>query len=351
MTATAETTALAETVRRMLERVAPSTALVREDGLDALRHRVDTALDDEIGLAGLLVPESLGGLGGALSDAATVATELGRACAPSRFVTSTVLAGPLLADVGHAGPVGAACLVVPWSTAPGELHPRLTVVDGVVHGTVRSVAGVGDGLLVLPVTVDGETGVAIASTDAPGVRLDPVTSLDTTRPLTDVTLEGAPVQLLATGRRAIEALDAGLERAAVALAAEQVGLAAWCLATTVDHVQQRRQFGRLLGSFQALKHRLATLWIEVDSASVAAEAAATTTSDRAVLSCAAQSMCSEVALHAAEECIQMMGGIGMTWEHPAHLYLKRALVDLGALGTPEQHRQRLATLVDLPPAG
>lgn len=351
MTATAETTALADTVRRMLERVAPPTSLVREDGLAALRRRVDAALDDEIGLTDLLVPEGQGGLGGDLADAAAVATELGRACAPSDFITTTVVAGPLLADVGHVGPAGAACLVAPWDVSLGHLLPRLTVVDGRASGSVRSVVGMGDGLLVLPVVLDGEIGIAIAETDAPGVRLDPVTSLDTTRPLTDVTLDAAGVTVLATGQRAVDAIDAALERAAVALAAEQVGLASWCLATTVDHVQQRRQFGRLLGSFQALKHRLATLWIEVDSASVAAGAAAAATSDRAVLASVAQSMCSEVALHAAEECIQMLGGIGMTWEHPAHLYLKRALVDLSALGTPEQHRQRLATLVDLPPAG
>ncbi|MET0822239.1 MAG: acyl-CoA dehydrogenase family protein, partial [Aeromicrobium sp.] len=250
-----------------------------------------------------------------------------------------------------AGPTGTACLAVPWDTAPGELLPHLVAVDGLVSGSVRSVAGVGDGPLVLPVTVDGQTAVAIASVDAPGVGLAPVTSLDTTRPLTDVTLDGVAVQVLATGQRAVDALDAALERAVVALAAEQVGLASWCLSTTVAHVQQRRQFGRLLGSFQALKHRLANLWIEVESASVAAEAAATTTADRAVLASVAQSLCSEVALHTAEECIQMLGGIGMTWEHPAHVYLKRALVDLSALGTPEQHRQRLATLVDLPPAG
>ena len=119
MTATAESTALAETVRRMLERVAPATSLVHQDGLDALLRRVDAALDDEIGLAGLLVPESLGGLGGELSDAAAVATELGRACAPSRFVTSTVLAAPLLADVGHAGPVG---------DSPGPVDDHLDVL-------------------------------------------------------------------------------------------------------------------------------------------------------------------------------------------------------------------------------
>ncbi|NRQ49461.1 acyl-CoA/acyl-ACP dehydrogenase [Aeromicrobium sp. YC3-14] len=349
----AESTALAEAVRRMLADRAPATLLVREDGLPALHQRVDDALNHEIGLAGLLVPDDQGGLGGTLLDAAAVATELGRACAPSDFLTSTVLCGPLLADVGDPRPDAVACLVVPWDTAPdGPFRPTpgLTLTDDLLHGSVRSVAGATRAdVLVVPVLLAGEIAIATLSPTTAGVKLDDVTSLDTTRPLTDLTFDASPVTIVAGGEVASAALASALDRACVALAAEQVGLASWCLATTVAHVQQRRQFGRVLGSFQALKHRLAHLWIDVDSATVAAQAGATG-ADPDVMASVAQSLCSEVAVRAAEECIQMLGGIGMTWEHPAHLYLKRALVDLSALGTPEQHRGRLAGLVDLPPA-
>ncbi|AXT86927.1 hypothetical protein C6I20_13730 [Aeromicrobium sp. A1-2] len=119
--------------------------------------------------------------------------------------------------------------------------------------------------------------------------------------------------------------------------------------TTVEHVVQRRQFGQLLGGFQALKHRLAQAWIDVDSARFVADRAAVEGDpDLDLLVAVAQSMCSEVALQVAEECIQMHGGTGMTWEHPAHVYLKRALADVSALGSPEHHHASIAQLVHLP---
>ena len=110
--------------------------------------------------------------------------------------------------------------------------------------------------------------------------------------------------------------------------------------------------GRPVGSFQALKHRLADLWLEVSSAGATARYAADTyargAADTPIAAAVAQAYCSDVAAHAAEECIQQHGGIGMTWEYPAHLYLKRAKSDQLALGTPYHHRARLAELIDLP---
>jgi alkylation response protein AidB-like acyl-CoA dehydrogenase len=165
--------------------------------------------------------------------------------------------------------------------------------------------------------------------------------------------------VLAAGEAAEHAVSAALSTAAGLLASEQLGVAEWCLAATVDYVKQRRQFARPVGSFQALKHRLADLWAAIGQARTAARYAADCLAggspwgdphpDTAVAVAMAQSMCAEVAVHAAEECIQLHGGIGMTWEHPAHLYLKRARADLVALGTPGRHRADLAHLVDLPP--
>jgi alkylation response protein AidB-like acyl-CoA dehydrogenase len=176
-----------------------------------------------------------------------------------------------------------------------------------------------------------------------------VVSLDMTRQLADVSLDvasGDPV--LTDAEPAVrEALAVG----AALLPSEQLGLAQWCLETTVAYLKDRRQFGRVVGGFQALKHRLADLAIGVDSATAAARYAAAALAagdpDLPVATAVAQAYCSDLAVTAAEEAIQLHGGIGMTWEHPAHLYLKRAKADQIALGTPGAHRARLAGLVGL----
>ncbi len=139
---------------------------------------------------------------------------------------------------------------------------------------------------------------------------------------------------------------------AAILASEQLGVAQWCLDTTVDYLKTRHQFGRPVGSFQGLKHRLAELWVAVTQARAVARNAAGCVAegdpDAPIAVAVAQAHCSGVAVRAAEECVQMHGGIGFTWEHPAHLYLKRAKSDAIALGTPDRHRATLARLVDLP---
>jgi len=138
----------------------------------------------------------------------------------------------------------------------------------------------------------------------------------------------------------------------MALAAEQVGIARWCLETTVGYLQERRQFNRVLGSYQALKHRLAELFVMVDAAASAARYACSVPDpdapETAIATATAASYCSETALRAAEEALQLHGGIAMTWEHPVHLYLKRGKADHIARGLPSHHRQRLARYVDLP---
>jgi alkylation response protein AidB-like acyl-CoA dehydrogenase len=177
-------------------------------------------------------------------------------------------------------------------------------------------------------------------------------SLDMTRPIADLSLAGATGTLLATGSDAAHAIDQALELGAALLASEQVGVAQWCLDTTVEYLKVRKQFGRIVGGFQALKHRLADLFTQIESARATARyAAATATTgdpDRTIAASIAQAYCADVAVLAAEECIQLHGGIGMTWEYPAHLYLKRAKADHVGLGTPGMHHVRLADLVNLP---
>jgi alkylation response protein AidB-like acyl-CoA dehydrogenase len=315
------------------------------------------ALSGDLGLAGLLVPESLGGAGASAREAAVVLEELGRAVAPVPFLTSAVVATVLL---GHAGSdlAGAlasgertAALVVPFSTGVGGALPAVSLADGRVTGEVRSVAGAleADLLLVPVVTADGVDVLAVEAADA---TVAAVVSLDMTRQVADVTLSGAPGAVVATGREGRSAVHAALLTGAALLASEQVGVAQWCLESTVAHLKERRQFGRVVGGFQALKHRLADLFVEVESALAAARYAAAALAagdpDADVAASVAQAFCSDAAVHAAEEAIQLHGGIGMTWEHPAHLYLKRAKADQIALGTAGLHRGRLATLVDLP---
>jgi len=149
-------------------------------------------------------------------------------------------------------------------------------------------------------------------------------------------------------------VTAALTTGAALLASEQVGLAQWCLDSTVDYLRTRYQFGRQVGSFQALKHRLADLWTRVTQARAVARYAAARAGDgdeeEAIATALAQAYCSEAAVLAAEECVQLHGGIGFTWEHPAHLYLKRARSTAIALGTADRHRAALAALVDIPAA-
>jgi alkylation response protein AidB-like acyl-CoA dehydrogenase len=250
-----------------------------------------------------------------------------------------------------------AALAVPLSAPPGAEAAAVTVGDGGrLNGRVRSVAGALEAdVLLVPAAGGGGTSVhAVWVGDA---TIAPVTSLDMTRQLADVTVDSAAGERVLAAPAGAAAVRRALEAGAALLASEQVGIAQWCLATTVAYLKERRQFGRVVGSFQALKHRLADLYVATESAAAAARYAAVTTAaddpDRAVARAVAAAFCGDVAVRAAEEAVQLHGGIGMTWEHPAHLYLKRAKADQIALGTPGSHRARLAELVDLaaPAAG
>lgn len=316
------------------------------------------ALADDLGVAGLLVPEDRGGAGASAREAAVVMEQIGRAVAPVPYLTSAVVATTLLCEAGGgdlltslAEGTATAALTLPLSTGPGGPLPDIACTGGALHGRVRSVAGaIGADVLLVPVpTGDGADVYAVVGDRA---TVTPVPSLDMTRQVADVHLDGAVGDLVLSGRPASDAVQYALLVGGALLAAEQVGLARWCLDSTVDHLKERRQFGRVVGGYQALKHRLADLYVEVEGADAAATYAAATLAegdpDTAVAATVAQACCSLVAVHCAEEALQLHGGIGMTWEHPVHLRLKRAKADEIALGSPGAHRARLAELVDLP---
>ena len=311
----------------------------------------------ELGVAGLLVPESLGGAGASTREAAVVMEEIGRAVAPVPFLSSAVLATVALLRAGDTDTVSAlasgavtAALVVPLSTAPWDpVTEPVSGADG-VSGQVTSVAGAAEAdVLVVPVAAANGIELHTVSRHDTSVEVLPRLSLDMTRPLADVRLSGAASTFVGAGT---DALAAALQTGAALLASEQLGLAQWCLDTALAYVKERKQFGRAIGSFQAIKHRLADLWFEVSSVTSAARYAADTSArgddDAAIAASIAQAYCSGAAVHVAEECVQLHGGIGMTWEYPAHLFLKRAKSDQLALGTAYRHRSRLADLVDLP---
>ncbi|OBH55526.1 acyl-CoA dehydrogenase family protein [Mycobacterium sp. E2479] len=314
-------------------------------------------LATELGVAGLLVPESLGGADASVREAAVVMEEIGRAVAPVPYLSSAVLATIALLRAGDTATVPAlargeltAALVVPLSSAPGDPVTAVSAEADGLSGSVSSVAGA-DVADVLVVPVAGREGLELhtVARDAAGVRISPLLLLDMTRPLAAVSFSGSPSSRVGAGDQPIaEAIRTG----AALLASEQLGVAQWCFETTLEYVRQRRQFGRTIGSYQAIKHRLADLWFEVGAATAAARYAADTCArgaeDADAAAAIAQAYCGEVAVHAAEECIQLHGGIGMTWEYPAHLYLKRAKSDQLAFGTGYRHRARLAELVDLP---
>ena len=324
------------------------------------------ALAADLGGAGLLIPEASGGAGASYREAAVVAEETGRAVAPVPFLGSAVVATAALLSADDDELLAAladgavtAALTIPFAAGPAAPEPTARIAASPpgepgyrLYGTV---AGIADALPadVLLVPADGVPyGLyAVPAGDA-GVSLSPVVSLDMTRQLADLTLDGAAGRRVASGETARRAVAAALTAGAAVLASEQLGVAERCLEMTVAYLKERRQFGRPIGSFQALKHRVADVWVGVTQARAAARYAAACLAggdpDAPVAVALAKAACSDIALRAAQECLQLHGGIGFTWEHPTHLYLKRAKSSSIGFGTADRHRAALAGLADLP---
>lgn len=310
----------------------------------------------ELGCAGLAIGEEHGGAGASFREAAVVCEELGRAVTPTPYLTSAVTATAALLACGDTKLLGelaagrTAALALPAPTPPGAPPPSTVASSGGrLSGTVTSVPDLlGVELLLVP----AGDGLYAVDADGEGVARAPVGSLDPTRRLGDLTLDGAAGRQVAAGEAAASAVEAALTTGAALLASEQLGVAEWCFATTLEHLKTRYQFGRPVGSFQALKHRMAELWVQISQARAvarhAAACAATGHPDTPMAAALAQAHCSQVAVHAAQECVQLHGGIGFAWEHPAHLFLKRAKSQALTYGTPDAHRAALARLADLP---
>ncbi|MEV8632996.1 acyl-CoA dehydrogenase family protein [Streptosporangium sp. NPDC051023] len=292
----------------------------------------------ELGVAGLAVPEEYGGAGCGMAETAVVCEELGRVMAPYPYLQTAVLAVEAIKAAGD--PAAMARLlpgIADGSVTATVLFPgdaELTLDGDRLTGTARYAL---DGELVLAF-VGGELVEAVPSSRTPH------TPLDQSRPLSTLTFAGVPVLRLGEGTDWAAVRDLGV----IALAAEQVGGAARCLEAAVEYAGERHQFGRPIGSFQAVKHKAADLLLLVESARSAAMAAARSAGrERPTLAAMAGSYCSEAYLSASGENIQIHGGIGVTWEHSAHRHFKRATSDAQLFGPPQAHRARLAAAAGL----
>ncbi|MFF0473875.1 acyl-CoA dehydrogenase family protein [Streptomyces sp. NPDC004284] len=330
------------------------------------RHPGDAAwrpLTEQIGVAGLAVPEEYGGAGCGAGEVHVVLEELGRELSPVPYLGSAVLVtralllsedaeacARLLPDLASGAVVGALAWAEGGSWDPSAIRAGAASGPGGtwrITGTkehVLDAAGAG----VLLVAARSAAGVSLfeVSADGAGVRRERAVTMDSTRAQARVVLAEAEGRLVGAEGAGDRVLAHVLDLACAALAAEQVGAAARCLELTLAYARERVQFGRPIGSFQAVKHRLADAYVLVESARSAALgasfAAAAGDPELPRHAAAAKSACSEAFSAVAGEMIQLHGGIGITWEHDAHRYFKRAHGSARLFGPPSWHRARLA---------
>ena len=338
------------------------------------RHEGDAAwgpLARQLGVTGLGVPEEYGGAGGGARDVHVVMEELGRALSPVPFLGSTVLTAGCLRASGDAAArerllpglaegtsVGALAWAEQGSWEPGAVRAEAEAAPRPEGGW--RVTGVKEHVLdaprvdVLLVAARTAAGLSLfeVAPGAPEVRRVPLVTMDATRAQARWELRAAGARLVGADGDGERVLAQVRDLACAALAAEQVGAAERCLDMTVAYAKDRVQFGRPIGSFQAVKHRLADAYVRVESARSAALGAATAADEDAAAlpraAAVAASVCAEAFAEVAAETIQLHGGIGITWEHDAHRYFKRAHGAGEFLGTAALHRARLATGLGMP---
>ncbi|MFD7516486.1 acyl-CoA dehydrogenase family protein [Streptomyces niveus] len=315
-------------------------------------------LAGEIGVHGLAIPEEYGGSGFTFAELAVALEESGRAlyCAP--LLPTVALAAHALLNSGDRQacerylPGIAAGTLTATVAAFHDGEPGVRAEQGVSGWVLRGATdfvldGAGADLLVVRAQSPDGARLFTCEPEADTCRRVPHRVLDETRRQARVEFHGAAVTLMGESGEVTATLDAGR----AALAAEQVGGSAHALDATTEFLAQRHQFGRPVGSFQAVKHRLADVLVALEaarSAAAYATACAALTSPRLpVAASAAAVVCSETFRLATAEYVQLHGGIGFTWEHPAHLYVRRARSGEVLFGTADQHRARLAELIGL----
>ena len=362
---------LRRTVRRFLEHSSSEADVRRlmatEPGYDrAVWERMAT----ELGLHGLAIPEEYGGAGFSFTELGVVLEEMGRAllCAP--FFASVVLAAELLKAIddeqarkdylpGIAS--GDTIATVALTEDDGEWAPSSVTVRAVRDGGTWRLTGtktyVPDGLSAGLILVVARTddGIGVFAVEGPGGGLtrQGLPTMDQTRKQASLRFDAAPGRLLGDPADGWAAVERMLQVAAVGLAAEQAGGAQRALEMAVEYAKLREQFGRPIGSFQAIKHKCASMMVTVESMKSAAYyglwAVSSGGDELPLVASVAKAFCSDGYTMVATENIQIHGGIGFTWEHPAHLYLKRARSSRVLLGGPDFHREIVARLAGITP--
>ncbi len=356
-----ERAALRDSVHRLLSEKS-SEAAVRETMESASGYAPDLWRQlAEMGVVGLIIDEAMGGSGVGPEELELVMEEVGAALLCSPLLASGVLAAELLKRLGDEDACGrylpgiAAGECIATAVVTGEsgcwteqgIAIGATEADGQwrLSGTGGYVLhGQNADLLLVAANAGAELGVFAVAGDAAGVTVSALPTFDHTLRLASVSFENAPGVRIAAQQPAWQAISQALDLTLVALAGEQAGAAERCLAFTVGYTKDRIQFGRQIGSFQAVKHMAADLLLETESAISAARHAAmqlATDSEHVqeAISLAAFA-CADAFVKTTADSIQMHGGIAFTWEHPAHLYLRRARADAQLFGSPSFHRER-----------
>ena len=317
-------------VRGFLDQHAPVRSQLSGDATTWKR------LSEELGLTALPVAEQLGGAGASFLEVAVVLEETGRSLLRAPYL-STVVAAAVLQELGAEDELPS----VADGSAPVALalHGSVRADSGRLTGTLEQVVDAAESALLLVASGDA---LHLLPRDGVGVTVTPLEVLDPTRPQARVALTQAPSRPLGNAETVSRAVDLH----SVALAAECVGAAGRCLEMAVEHLKSREQFGRPLGSFQALRHRIADLTVLLEGATstawYAVRAAAGRSDDLAVAAPLAHATCVDAFRTIAGESIQLHGGIGFTWEPDAHLYFKRAWTTALLHGEPRVLRARAA---------
>jgi len=360
---------LRRTVRAFLEDKSPSAEVRRlMETTEGYDPSVWEQMGSQLGLQGLAIPEEYGGSGYTYVELVVVLEEMGRALLAAPYFSTVALAANAIL---HSGDDAAKKELLP-GIASGETIATLAMTEDSgrwdAEGITATATRAGDGytidghkmfvldghtanlIVVAAKTGDGVSLFTVAD-DADGLTRTPLATMDQTRKQARLEFSGTPAKLLGTEGEGWPVLSRVLDLAAVALAAEQVGGAQKCLEMSVDYAKVRVQFGRPIGSFQAIKHKCADMLLEVESAKSAAYyagwAAAELNDELPTVASLAKAYCSDAYFHAAAENIQIHGGIGFTWEHDAHLYFKRAKSSQLLLGDPTYHRELLAQRIGI----
>jgi alkylation response protein AidB-like acyl-CoA dehydrogenase len=359
---------LRDSVKRFVTDRAPLSRVRQLMDAGEIDKEVWAQAGAQLGLQGIAIPEEYGGSGFTFAEQAIVLEELGAGLYGGPYLASAVLAATALLASPDEGArqellpgiaSGETIAALAFTEEDGSWDPaniRLAAAksgDGwVLDGHKSFVLDGANATLFLVVAVaDGGLSLFAVDAGASGLTATALPTLDQTRNLSRLEFSAVPARLIGSAGDATAILERVLDIAAIALAAEQLGAAQHALDITVDYTKTRHQFGRPIGSFQALKHRMADLLMEVESlrsaVAYAASAVAEDSDEVPALASLLKAYASETYFHVAAEMIQMHGGIGFTWEHDAHLFFKRAKSSELFLGDGAYHRERLAQRIGL----